>query len=241
MGGGVVADVMTEEFLERYKRLEEAARTVFTVDDGHDSAIGRLMDTRKYREFRTDLDYCREVRNLLQHRPKIAGGFAVNVSNEMLDFLDDLTSRLLERQRALAVATKPDRLLSCRYSDRLSVIVARMLEHGFSYVPVMEGKQVVGVLDHDSVFHCLADHGRIDLDEGGTIGEMEEYLSLDNRRSEMFTFRPRTVYLDELEEEFEARFREGKRIAITFITESGKRTESVLGMLTAWDILAIPD
>ena len=35
---------------------------------------------------------------------------------------------------------------------------------------------------------------------------------------------------------FEEELRDNKRLSVIFITEAGKTTEKILGMITAWDI-----
>lgn len=35
---------------------------------------------------------------------------------------------------------------------------------------------------------------------------------------------------------FQNSFKENKKLAVIFITENGKETESILGMITAWDL-----
>ena len=56
----------TELFLDKYKELENAAINEFKLPpDG--SAVAKLEKRSEFKDIRFELNYCREVRNLLQH------------------------------------------------------------------------------------------------------------------------------------------------------------------------------
>ena len=54
---------------------------------------------------------------------------------------------------------------------------------------------------------------------------------------EVFIFHNKKTYVDDIKDEFQQQFDENKRIGVVFITEHGKRDESINRMLTAWDLV----
>lgn len=83
----------TEQFLDTYKRLEQAATSAFGWEaDGR--AVSRLERMAQFSDIRAELHYCREVRNLLQHHYRIGGEYAVEPSQAMVALLDTLLRRL---------------------------------------------------------------------------------------------------------------------------------------------------
>ena len=61
---------VTEEFLELYRRLEGAIRVKYGDEVGESPVWWMAHKARGYRGMREELDYCREVRNVLQHRQR---------------------------------------------------------------------------------------------------------------------------------------------------------------------------
>ncbi len=75
-----------DTFLNEYKRLERIAVDRYGFpDDG--TAVSKLEKQSEFRKYKAELSYCREVRNLLQHNPKLADSFAVEPSDEMIRLL----------------------------------------------------------------------------------------------------------------------------------------------------------
>ena len=72
----------TELFLDLYKQLEQSAVLVYGFpSDG--TAVSRLERVNQFKTMKSELKYCREVRALLVHNPRINGDFAV-VPNKSL-------------------------------------------------------------------------------------------------------------------------------------------------------------
>ena len=60
----------TDLFLDLYKQLEQTAVSVYGLPaDG--TAVSKLERFNEYKSIRAELKYCREVRALLTHNPKI--------------------------------------------------------------------------------------------------------------------------------------------------------------------------
>ena len=90
---------VTEEFLELYRRLEGAIRVKYGDEVGESPVWWMAHKARGYRGVREELDYCREVRNVLQHRQRLEGDFAVVPSKGMVAALRRIVEKV-ERLRA---------------------------------------------------------------------------------------------------------------------------------------------
>ena len=77
----------TEQFLDSWRRLETAAERV-VGSDSRSNAVLRLCKDPRFSAYREQLDYCREVRNLLSHQAKVNGEYAVYPSDAVLELLD---------------------------------------------------------------------------------------------------------------------------------------------------------
>ncbi len=231
----------TEEFLNKYKQLEEAAKQAFDLSE-NDSVMRYLENAAPFARYASELDYCREVRNLLQHRPKMGDRYAVAPSVQMIELLDKLIACLEERASVMQVAVPWSGIYWRALSDSVSSALSVMRDKMYTAVPVVDDKKVVGVFDGVALAGYLADCGDSSgLENGLTFADIQEYLALDSHDTEVYLFVPRAMYADELEDLFEEQFKRGKRVEIAFVTEHGKPDESILGMITAWDLLVKVD
>lgn len=231
-------DARVDEFLDKYKRLEEVVRTAYHLESSK-NPIYELKSRSKSSREASALDYCREVRNFLQHTPKVDGAYAVVPSDEMVAFIDKLIGRIVKRPKAIDVMVHSDRIVSCAPTDTVRDVITKMKESGHSTIPVLDDGHVVGMFDRDTVFLFATENPGKALPEDALVSEMSAYTSLDNRKSEVFTFHAKDVYVDEIEQAFEAHSALGRRVSMAFITEHGKRDERIIGLLTAWDVIAV--
>ena len=80
-------------FLNKYRELEAIVATEYNLSNS-ESAIGFLLRRPEYRSMKTELDYCREVRNLLTHNPKLNKRYAVEPSDEMIALLEQTMEKI---------------------------------------------------------------------------------------------------------------------------------------------------
>ena len=88
----------------------------------------------------------------------------------------------------------------------------------------------------NTIFSYIVDNEALLLGDEIKIKEFEKFIPLDMHESEIFKFVSKDKLLYEVEDMFEEELRDNKRLSVIFITEAGKTTEKILGMITAWDI-----
>jgi Asp-tRNA(Asn)/Glu-tRNA(Gln) amidotransferase B subunit len=92
----------TDLFLDKYRELEVLVATVYNLPPSA-SAVVYLLQRKEFRGVKSDLELCKDVRNLLSHNPKINGRYAVEPSEELIALLDagkirmDLVKSTLEK------------------------------------------------------------------------------------------------------------------------------------------------
>lgn len=225
----------TEEFLELYKQLESAAVTSYNFpEDG--SAVRRLSNMKIFQDIRPELDFCRDVRNLLQHRKKVSGQYAVEPSEGMLQLLRATVDRVKNPVVLRQIATPIRSALWKSPDDNVVKTMRQMGERGFTYVPILKNGIVCGVFGQNNVFSYLLDHGER-MSETLTFRDMEAYTRIDDRGSEVFRFLKPTMLKADAEILCENEYRNKKRIGMIFLTPNGARNERVSAVLTPWNIL----
>ena len=225
-----------DEFIDLYKQLEDAAVQRYNYPtDGR--AVLRLQDRREFASVRSELSYCREVRNLLQHKPKLDGQFLVQPSEEMLQFLQGMLHRIEHPVRCRDVAIPFEKMYWKTMADPVLPAVRVLKNAIHTHIPILEERRVVGIFTVNGLFNHLVDKGEGGLAETTLFSDMGEFLRLDNHPSEVYLFARADTPLDELEESFQSARETGRRVGMVFLTHSGKSTEKVLGILTAWDMI----
>ena len=177
-GAPMTAD-NTVEFLDLYNRLERLIRERYNLSrDG--GAIAWLLSRDKApRALRDELDYCREVRNFLQHNERIDGSYAVIPSDAMLDALRSTLERFEGMGAAEDVCTRREKIRVATMDEPLRPVLRDMAEHGYAHVPILVDGRVVGVLSESTVLSYLVDDMALEIPEAATLKQLERLLALD--------------------------------------------------------------
>ena len=112
-----------------------------------------------------------------------------------------------------------------------------MVEKTYTHIPIIENGVVQGVFSESTLLDIVNAESGIVLDQNTKFIDILEYLKLENHSTEDFIFISRNKNIYDVEDLFKDYFIRRKRLGCIYITESGKANESVLGMLTAWDVL----
>lgn len=224
-----------EEFLDMYKQLEESAVAAYSFpEDG--SAVRRLANMKIFEDIKTELNFCRDVRNLLQHRRKLGGQYAVEPSENMVQLLRNTVQRVKNPIVLRQIAIPLKKALWKNPNDNVIATMRQMGERGFTYVPIIQNGIVAGVFGQNTVFSYLLDHDE-KISPELTFKDIAEYTQIDDRGSEVFRFLKPTMLKADAEKLCENEYRDKKRIGMIFLTPGGKREERVSAVLTPWNIL----
>ncbi|ACV21989.1 CBS domain-containing protein [Slackia heliotrinireducens] len=230
---------LTETYLDLYRQLETIVRGTYSLDD-RASVVTFLRRQPRYERWRDRIEYCADVRNLLSHRPKVGSEFAVQPSQEMVDFLQRLIFDIQGGTSAMDACVRKEDMLTCTWDSDVRPAIEEMNRRGFSYLPVVEDGRVTAVFGADSLCAYLAECDIVSFDEL-RFSDLREWMGFDGRDRIVFLFRPRNASLDSIAQDFEDQFHIGKRVGVVFLTNLGRQGERVLGMLTAWDVLGHDD
>ncbi|NLG24977.1 MAG: hypothetical protein GX558_06450 [Clostridiales bacterium] len=227
-----------DEFLDLYKRLEgEAIDRYGFPKDG--TAVSRLERLPEFRDIAQELSYCRDVRNLLQHRYQLDGGFAVQPSDGMVALLRRTLDKIEHPLACRDVATGIDRVFGRRPGDRVLPAMRVMRERGFTYLPVFQDagrERLYGVFGENAIFSYLIDDNP-NIGDDCTFSAMQGYLRLDAQPPFRFAFLSCDAPLREAGALIDQAFAHGKRVGMIFLTRGGRADDPLEGIMTPYDIL----
>lgn len=225
-----------EEFLDLYKKLEAQVASIYGArhEGGSVAKLGRRPE---FRSISAELDYIRDVRNLLSHRPKIAEEYMVEPSEAMIQLLKDVIARVETPAIAGNIMVKVSNVFCCGREDAVLPAIREMYEKGISHIPITEEGRVVGVFSDSTFIHCMVS-GEYQVNENTVFREIEKELSFESYEPETFLFAEKGMPVNELSDTFEEASRSGRKVGMIFVTEHGRETEKLLGIITAWDVAA---
>lgn len=230
-----------KKFLEIYNELDEHMRKVLAEGfrTSHSTLINEMADINKifykYKEFLLEMA---KLRNLIVHNSdsKNAEPIAephIYIVKKYENILNQLKnpSKVIE-----TVAIKSEYIYTTSMEDIAIDVMKEMNKKTYTHVPVVENGSLIGVFSENTIFSYMAAIGDVLIERDTKIEEFAEFIPIDKHVSEYFKFAPKDALVIDIEEIFKEELQNKKRLSVVFITETGKPTEKILGLITAWDI-----
>lgn len=228
----------SEEFLKLFRMLEGLLEKRYAgkrMQSG--SVVVEYLHDADSAPCRSDLDLCREIRNILSHNTDDAGEAVIEPSEGVLQTLRDIVDYVQRPRLARDYGTPGDKILFAHPNDAALGVMRHMMRMGYSHVPVRDRTGLVGVFSAASLMRYVGDAGFDRLSDELRIGELKNALEFDDARSEKYEFFDKTATLTAVRAAFEKRRERNSRLAVAFVTEDGGQHSEVLAMLTSWDVL----
>jgi len=214
---------MTDEFLQKYKELEQLVLSKFFVKEG-ESAIWALGSVPEFVILRPHLNAIREIRNFLAHQPKYENQSLIVPTKSALKIVENLMKKLKGPSTVYSVCIKPSGILSAKPDDQVAPIVKLMHEKQYHIVPILEKNKVVGILSDTAKFIK-------DIDVDTTFFQLKKHIDLEEHVGRTVLFVAKNDTIESARIRIAEAFRNGHRINALLITETGKPTEGLIGLL----------
>ncbi len=228
----------SEQFLKRYRLLEGLLERRYADERmSSGSVVIEYLRDPDSAPCRTDLDLCREIRNILTHNADNSGEAVVEPSEAMLQVLEGIIRHVQQPRMAIDCGTPQEKILFAHPNDPAINVMRHMLRMGYSHVPVRDRSGLVGVFSPGSLFGYVGDTGFDALSDSVRIGDLKQALDIGDARSEKYGFMPPDATLPAVRDAFEKHPARNSRLSAVFITEDGTRNTPILAMLTPWDVL----
>lgn len=230
----------TDEFISMYNRLDAYMRKTLKVDRfiEHSTLLREMSQkNRIFQDYLQDLRMFAEMRNMLIHNPykKDADpliyphAYIVKKYAQILDLV-------LHPPKALSIAVRREFIYTTALHHNALEVMRVMDEKTYTHVPVLAKDTLIGVFSENTVLAYLVNKKDVIIPKETTIAEFADLIPLSMHKSEYFEFIPRNALLSTVEEIFRSNLKQRKRVSVVFITETGKQTEKILGIITAWDV-----
>jgi len=226
-----------ETFLALYSKLDEYLRR--NVPQGRrDLPFGQRLDAfvEKHPTFQRSAaklkDYG-DLRNAIVHHRDPNGGVIAVPTDEALRDFDQLVQAILSPEKLLP-RFQNAQIRTFRPHEPLVAALRHMRENEYSQVVVQEESKI-SLLTVEGIARWLEEQAQeeIIIVQDATIADAWRY---ELAESGVFMRRDQTIY--EAREIFQRAIEQRKpRIFAALITQNGKATERLLGIVTPWDLL----
>lgn len=230
-----------DEFIRKYNELDCLIGEKFNRESD-DSSIYFLINKyrrsriEKERVYSTKLDSIRKIRNLMVHELGIIDEL-FTVSDDVINFLDELIDYLRNPVRAKDVMTPLSKLIYGKKEDFLYYLIEKIVKDGISNIPILdEEKKVIGVFNSDVLLNLSLD--KVKVNNKTKILDIMNYVKLNNQLNLRFIFVTGEYEIDVLNDYFAfSKEQYKKRLPIIFVSVSGKETSQLLGIVSPIDLI----
>ena len=230
-----------DEFIRKYNELDCLIGEKFNRESD-DSSIYFLINKyrrsriEKERVYSTKLDSIRKIRNLMVHESGIIDEL-FTVSDDVINFLDELIDYLRNPVRAKDVMTPLSKLIYGKKEDYLYYLIEKIVKDGISNIPILdEEKKVIGVFNSDVLLNLSLD--KVKVNNETKILDIMSYVNLNNQLNLRFIFVTGEYEIDVLNDYFAfSKEQYKKRLPIIFVSVSGKETSQLLGIVSPIDLI----
>ena len=219
-------------FLDYYKTLEQTIINKYNLKN-NTSPISYILNMKAYRDYKEELNYCKEVRNFLSHEPKIDKEFGIIPSTEMIELIKKLIGMVSEAPKVNVIMKSIDDLFYAKEDDYVLPKLKTLSHRLYTHIPIIKDKKVIGVLSKDSIFNYLLDNGFERISEEKRFLDFKEYTKLDSS----YIFIKKDITIDEVIIDVEEHLKRGDRISYIFVTHDGKSSSELCGLFTPLDLL----
>lgn len=248
----------SDRFLASFNSIEIALRKY--AEDDHYVPFSRLIQ-KAYSEdavvnrYYNDLKEFSELRNAIVHNTIDVNAAIAEPHDFVVERIEFIEKEIKEPKKVIPLFSKS--VVKFKSSDSLIDILLTINQHDFSKFPVYENESFIGLLTKKEIVDWMAKN----IKDLNTIVFDKVYLKdvlfvLEDKNLEtnhkrkrknkkkksnhLFISRNATIY--DVKEIFRRGVdTNGPRIEAILITEHGKTNESLLGIITPWDLIDLDD
>ena len=219
-------------FLERYRETEEWVLNNLNVTE-----MKELEQMPQYKGIRSNLAFCRLLRNLLSHYDwSKAGNDMVIVTDQAVRQVNNLYYSL-NPVTLMRVAIRAGQIFAPSLDDSVLAAVKVMQRNDYSYIPIVENHRIVGVFSTKTIMRIVAENNSALFSENLKFKDITSFIDLVEEPKAHYGFINPNMTMEDVSLKFQ-RSKTGKaRLDMLFITDNGYPNGLLQGMITPVDLI----
>lgn len=133
-------------------------------------------------------------------------------------------------KKGLDIATPGDQIYKVGLAELIGNIVETMDKNDYSHVPVVDGKEFIGVFSERTLLSLVA---RGEYNGQANVGQVKDLLI---KAGTDYIFMPLNVDFYKIYQMFQEYISRPRRLKAIFLNDDGRPSSNMKGMITAWDL-----
>lgn len=220
------------QFLERYREIEEWALNNLNVTEMKD-----LEQMPQYKSLRSSLSFCRILRNLLSHYDwSKAGNDMIVVTDQAVRQVNNLYYAL-NPVTLMRLAIRAGQIFAPAPSDPVLAAIQVMQRNDYSYIPIVDNHQMVGVFSTKTLLSLIAGRNTFQLSDTMTFQDIADHIRIADESNAHYGFIDPNATVEDVSGKFQRSKTRKKRLDVLFITDNGRSDGRLQGMITPVDLV----
>lgn len=220
------------QFLERYREIEE-----WVLNNLNISEMKELEQMPQYKGIRSNLAFCRMLRNLLSHYDwSKAGNDLVIVTDQAVRQVNNLYYSL-NPVSLMRVAIRAGQIFAPSPEDSVLAAVKVMQRNDYSYIPIVENHQIIGVFGTNTIMQLVAENSSSAFSESLKFKDIIDFIRLTDESNAHYGFINPNTTMEDVSLKFQRSKTRRIRLDVLFITDNGRSDGALQGMITPGDLL----
>lgn len=230
-----------EDYIELFGKLENQLKVRAGIDKEHIeilSVVRELVNNKRDRiviRYENDIKSHAALRNVIVHN--YSKDPIADPRQDIVDSLKDLINSLQHPLLAQDIMIPNPTVFNINDSVKKSITL--ISSKGFTSVPVYDEDGIVGILSERSAVNWVGDmlhDEEVLLNQVTMLSDIKKYFDPISGGDDIYKFATRNQDAFSIKDMFNDAILQGKRLAAVFITQNGKQTEKMIGIITAWDL-----
>ena len=218
--------------MERYREIEEWVLNNLNITEMKD-----LEQMPKYKSIRSNLAFCRMLRNLLSHYDwSKAGNDMIIVTDQAIRQVNNLYYSL-NPVTLMRVAIRAGQIFAPSPEDSVLAAVKVMQRNDYSYIPVVENHRIVWVFSTKTIMRLVAENNGVNISETLKFKEIADLIQLKDESNAHYGFINPNMTVEDISLKFQRSKTRRMRLDMLFITDNGRSDGLLQGMVTPVDLL----
>lgn len=227
-------DNKASQFLERYREIEEWALNNLNVSELKD-----LEQMPQYKGIRSNLSFCRILRNLLSHYDwSKAGNDMIVVTDQAVRQVNNLYYSL-NPVTLMRVAIRAGQIFAPSSSDFVLNAIKVMHRNDYSYIPIVDNHRIVGIFSIKTLLRIAAEDEINTLTNQLTFHDILDFIRITEDPDNQYGFINPNTSVEDASGLFQRSKQRKKKLDVLFITDNGKSDGILQGMLTPANLVGI--
>lgn len=220
------------QFLERYREIEE-----WVLNNLNISEMKELEQMPQYKGIRSNLAFCRMLRNLLSHYDwSKAGNDLVIVTEQAVRQVNNLYYSL-NPVSLMRVAIRAGQIFASSPEGSVLAAVKVMQRNDYSYIPIVDNHRIVGVFSTKTIMQLVANNTSFAFTESLKFKDIKDYIRLIDEPNAHYGFINPNMTVEDVSLKFQRSKARRVRLDMLFITDNGRSDGTLQGMVTPVEII----